>query len=70
MKFCSILINRRRACGKCGKAERTSEAFPSSCGNSHQENGAEGNRLRCGFPWLRHFPQAVCFFFFGSFFFF
>jgi len=41
----SILIRRRRACGKCGKAERLSEAFPSSCGNPHQENGAEGHPI-------------------------
>jgi len=34
MKVCSILMDRRRACGKCGKAERFGEAFPSSCGES------------------------------------
>jgi len=58
-----------RACGKCGKAERWSEVFPSSCGNPHQEKVAEGIRSFGGFPWLRHFPQAGFFFFFGSFFF-
>jgi len=66
----SILMDRSRACGKCGKASWFFEAFPSSCGNPHQQEGAEGNRLFCGFPQLRHFPQAVFFFFFGSFFFF
>src|SRR5262249_10700660 len=69
MKVCSMLINSSPACGKCGKAERLSEAFPSSCGNPHQGEAAEGNRFFRGFPKLRHFPQAVFFFFFGSFFF-
>src|SRR5437763_8143918 len=48
-----IMIHRmysRRACGKCGKAERFCEAFPSSCGNPHQENAAEGHRFVRGFP--------------------
>jgi len=45
MKVCSILIDRGRACGKCGKASCFFEAFP-------------------------HLPQAVFFFFFGTFFFF
>src|SRR5215471_16287786 len=44
MKGCSMLINSSPACGKCGKAERLSEAFPSSCGNPHQGEAAEGNR--------------------------
>jgi hypothetical protein len=38
----SLFDDRRRACGKCGKAH---EAFPSSCGNPHQEEAAEGHRL-------------------------
>src|SRR5262245_53160234 len=50
MKVCSMLINSSRACGKCGKAERLSEAFPSSCGNPHQGEAAEGNRFFRGFP--------------------
>ena len=50
MKGYFILMDRRRACGKCGKAERFVEAFPSSCGNPHQEEAAEGHRLFCGFP--------------------
>jgi hypothetical protein len=37
MKVCFMLMDRRRACGKCGKAERFGEAFPSSCGNPHQK---------------------------------
>jgi hypothetical protein len=69
MTIVSIWISRRSwACGKCGKAERLREAFPSSCGNPHQKESAEGHRFFRGFPELRHFPQAV--FFFGPFFFF
>jgi hypothetical protein len=46
-----LMYRRRRACGKCGKAERFErEAFPSSCGNPHQEKAAEGHRFVCGFP--------------------
>jgi hypothetical protein len=63
-----MFVDRSRACGKCGKAERdVGEAFPSSCGNAHQAKAAEGDRFCCAFPQLRHFPQAV--FYFGSFFF-
>jgi hypothetical protein len=50
MKVSSILIDRRRACGTCGKAERLSEAFPSSCGNPHPKDAAEGDRWFSGFP--------------------
>ena len=44
------LHSGRRAGGKCGKAERFGEAFPSSCGNPHQEKAAEGHRFVRGFP--------------------
>src|SRR5215471_21596307 len=55
----SMLIYGSGACGKCGKAEAHAEAFPSSGGNPHLQNVAEGHRSSCGFPGLRHFPQAV-----------
>src|SRR3989442_1381609 len=36
------LHSGRRAGGKCGKAERFGEAFPSSCWKPHQKKAAQG----------------------------
>jgi hypothetical protein len=61
-----MFVDRSRACGKCGKAERVfCEAFPSNCGNAHQEKARRPILLRIST--VASFSTGL--FFFGSFFF-
>jgi hypothetical protein len=63
------VMYRRRACGKCGKAERRARLFQAAVGIRIKKMAPKATDEGCGFPRVRHFPQ-VFFFFFGSFFFF
>ena len=48
--FRHMNVSSRGLVANVGKPSVVCEAFPSSCGNPHQEKAAEGHRVLRGFP--------------------